>query len=59
MTRERIRQLEYLALGKIRRQMQSHNRIRTADEVEEERYAEQRATGIRDFLALQPAATAS
>jgi RNA polymerase primary sigma factor len=59
VTRERIRQLEYLALGKIRRQMQSHNRIRTADEVEEERYAEQRATGIRDFLALQPAATAS
>lgn len=59
VTRERIRQLEYLALGKIRRQMQSHNRIRTADEVEEERYAEQRATGIRDFLALQPGATAS
>ncbi len=59
VTRERIRQLEYLALGKIRRQMQSHNRIRTADEVEEERHAEQRAMGIRDFLAQQPATAAS
>jgi RNA polymerase primary sigma factor len=53
VTRERIRQLEYLALGKIRRQMQSHNKIRTADQVEEERHAEQRAGVIRDFIAKQ------
>ena len=51
VTRERIRQLEYLALGKIRRQMQSHNKIRTADEVEEERDAEHRADVIRGFVA--------
>jgi len=51
VTRERIRQLEYLALAKIRRQMQSHNKIRTADEVEEERHAEQRAEVIREFVS--------
>jgi RNA polymerase primary sigma factor len=51
VTRERIRQLEYLALAKIRRAMQNHNRIRTADEVEEERNAEQRAAEIRDFVS--------
>lgn len=51
VTRERIRQLEYLALAKIRRQMQSHNKIRTADEVEEERHAGERAEVIRDFVA--------
>jgi RNA polymerase primary sigma factor len=56
VTRERIRQLEYLALGKIRRQMQSHNKIRTADEVEEETLAEHRAGIIRDFIAKQPVA---
>ena len=54
VTRERIRQLEYLALGKIRRQMQSHNKIRTADEVEQETLAEHRAEVIRDFIAKQP-----
>jgi len=56
VTRERIRQLEYLALAKIRRQMQSHNRIRTAEEVEEERFAEQRADTIRNLVSRQGAA---
>jgi RNA polymerase primary sigma factor len=51
VTRERIRQLEYLALAKIRRQMQSHNKIRTADEVEEERHAAERAEVIREFVS--------
>jgi RNA polymerase primary sigma factor len=55
VTRERIRQLEYLALAKIRRQMQSHNKIRTADEVEEERNAEERAEVIRDFVSKHSA----
>ena len=55
VTRERIRQLEYLALAKIRRQMQSHNKIRTADEVEEERHAEERAEVIRDFVSKHSA----
>jgi RNA polymerase primary sigma factor len=56
VTRERIRQLEYLALGKIRRQMQSHNKIRTADEVEQETLAGHRAEVIRDFIAKLPSA---
>ena len=56
VTRERIRQLEYLALGKIRRQMQSHNKQRTADEVEQETLAGQRAEVIREYIAKQPAA---
>ena len=51
VTRERIRQLEYLALAKIRRQMQSHNKIRSADEVEEERHAKERAGIIREFVS--------
>jgi len=55
VTRERIRQLEYLALAKIRRQMQSHNKIRTADEVEEERHADERAEVIRDFVSKHSA----
>jgi len=56
VTRERIRQLEYLALAKIRRQMVSHNKQRTADEVEQETLAGHRAEVIREFLAKQPAA---
>ncbi len=51
VTRERIRQLEYLALAKIRRQMQYHNKQRTADEVEQETLAEHRAEVIRGFVA--------
>jgi len=58
VTRERIRQLEYLALAKIRRQMLSHNKQRTADEVEQETLAEHRAEVIREFIAKQPAAVA-
>jgi RNA polymerase primary sigma factor len=51
VTRERIRQLEYLALGKIRRQMQKHDKQRTADEIEQETRAEERAQVIRDYIA--------
>jgi RNA polymerase primary sigma factor len=58
VTRERIRQLEYLALGKIRRQLQKQDKILTADEVEQETRAEQRAQVIRDYLARQPAPAA-
>ena len=54
VTRERIRQLEYLALAQLRKQMQSHHKQRTADEVEQETLAEQRADVIRDFIAKQP-----
>jgi RNA polymerase primary sigma factor len=58
VTRERIRQLEYLALAKIRRQMQKHDKIRTADEIEEERYADERAAAIRGLVAKQSEALA-
>ncbi len=51
VTRERIRQLEYLALAKIRRQMQKHNKQRTLDEIEQETRAGDRAQGIRDYVA--------
>jgi RNA polymerase primary sigma factor len=54
VTRERIRQLEYLALSHLRKQMHYHNKQRTADEVEQETLAEQRAAGIREFIAKQP-----
>jgi len=58
VTRERIRQLEYLALGQLRKQLQSHHKQRNADEVEEETLASERADVIRDFVAKQTAATA-
>lgn len=51
VTRERIRQLEYLALSKIRRQMQKHDKQRTLDEIEQETRGEERAQVIRDYLA--------
>jgi RNA polymerase primary sigma factor len=57
VTRERIRQLEYLALSHLRKQMHSHNKQRTADEVEQETLAGHRAEVIREFLAKQPAAS--
>jgi len=55
VTRERIRQLEYLALSHLRKQMQSHNKQRTADEVEQETLAEERAEVIREFVAKNTA----
>ncbi|HET7537379.1 MAG TPA: RNA polymerase sigma factor RpoD/SigA [Candidatus Didemnitutus sp.] len=58
VTRERIRQLEYLALGKIRRQLQKQDKILTTDEVEQERHAEERAQVIRDYVARHAPATA-
>jgi RNA polymerase primary sigma factor len=51
VTRERIRQLEYLALSKIRRQMAKHDKQRSADEIEQETRGEERAQAIRDYLA--------
>lgn len=56
VTRERIRQLEYLALSQLRKQMNSHNKQRTADEVEQETLASERAEVIRDFVSKQTAA---
>lgn len=50
VTRERIRQLEYLALSKMRRAMAKHEAIRTSEEIEEEDRARQRMNVIREFV---------
>ncbi len=50
VTRERIRQLEYLALSKMRRAMAKHESVRTTDEIEEEDRQRQRMAVIREFV---------
>jgi len=49
VTRERIRQLEYLAINKMRRAMAKHEAIRTTEEIEEEERQRQRMDVIREF----------
>jgi RNA polymerase primary sigma factor len=50
VTRERIRQLEYLALSKMRRAMAKHEAIRTTEEIDEEDRNRQRMDIIREFI---------
>jgi RNA polymerase primary sigma factor len=50
VTRERIRQLEYIALGKMRRAMAKNEAVRTAEDVEQEDRARQRMSVIREFI---------
>jgi RNA polymerase primary sigma factor len=50
VTRERIRQLEYIAIGKMRRAMAKHEAVRNAEEVEQEDRHRQRMTVIREFI---------
>jgi len=50
VTRERIRQLEYIALGKMRKAMASIEKVRTADEVDQEDRQRQRMSVIREFI---------
>uniref|UniRef100_UPI00404B8817 sigma-70 family RNA polymerase sigma factor n=1 Tax=Cephaloticoccus sp. TaxID=1985742 RepID=UPI00404B8817 len=50
VTRERIRQLEYLALGKMRRAMTKHEAILTPEEVEEENRQRERMAVINEFV---------
>jgi RNA polymerase primary sigma factor len=50
VTRERIRQLEYLALSKMRKAMARHEAIRTSDEIAEEDRQRQRMDVIREFI---------
>lgn len=57
VTRERIRQLEYIALSRLRKQMHSHNKQRTADEVEEETLSAERAGAIRGYVAKHTSAS--
>jgi len=50
VTRERIRQLEYLALSKMRRAMTQHESIRSVEEIEEEERNRQCMDVIREFI---------
>jgi RNA polymerase primary sigma factor len=50
VTRERIRQLEYLAITKMRKAISKHEAIRTTDEIEEEDRQRQRMAIIREFV---------
>jgi len=50
VTRERIRQLEYLALTKMRKAMAKHEAVRNVDEVDQERRARERMAVIREFV---------
>jgi RNA polymerase primary sigma factor len=50
VTRERIRQLEYIALSKIRKAMSRNEAIRSVDEVEQEDRVRQRMAVIREFI---------
>ncbi len=50
VTRERIRQLEYLALSKMRRAMAKHEAVRTVEEIEEDERIRQRNAIIREFV---------
>jgi RNA polymerase primary sigma factor len=50
VTRERIRQLEYIALTKIRKAMSNQEEIRTVEEIDEEDRVRQRMSVIREFI---------
>lgn len=50
VTRERIRQLEYLALTKMRKAMAKHEAVRNMDEIEQERRQRERMAIIREFV---------
>ncbi len=51
VTRERVRQLQYLALRELRRRMQNRIRQRSQDEIDRESRAVRRAQILRDFAA--------
>jgi RNA polymerase primary sigma factor len=50
VTRERIRQLEYLAITKMRKAISKNEAIRTVDEIDEEDRQRQRMDVIREFM---------
>jgi RNA polymerase primary sigma factor len=50
VTRERIRQLEYLALTKMRKAMAKNEAVRSLDEIEQEERQRQRMAIIREFV---------
>jgi RNA polymerase primary sigma factor len=50
VTRERIRQLEYLALTKMRKAMAKHEAVRSIDEIEQDKRQRERMAVIREFV---------
>src|SRR3954452_20250597 len=50
VTRERIRQLEYLALTKMRKAMAKNEAVRTMDEIDQEKRQRERMAVIREFV---------
>jgi RNA polymerase primary sigma factor len=50
VTRERIRQLEYIALTKMRKAMARNESIRTTDEIDQDERVRQRMAVIREFI---------
>ncbi len=50
VTRERIRQLEYIALGKIRKAIGRNESIRSSEEIEQEERTLKRMAVIREFI---------
>ena len=50
VTRERIRQLEYLALTKMRKAMAKNEEVRTVEEIDDERRQRERMAVIREFV---------
>jgi RNA polymerase primary sigma factor len=50
VTRERIRQLEYLALTKIRKTMAKNEAVRTIEEIDQENRQRERMAVIREFV---------
>jgi RNA polymerase primary sigma factor len=58
VTRERIRQLQNIALTKMRRAMADHEAQRTKEEIAEENRERGRMEVIREFITARSAATA-
>lgn len=58
VTRERIRQIEYLAINKMRRAMTKHEAIRSIEEIEDEKRQQERMNIIREFAESKAMASA-
>jgi RNA polymerase primary sigma factor len=59
VTRERIRQLEYIALGKMRRAMARNEAVRTSEDIDEEERQRGRMNVIREFIESKAQARAA
>jgi RNA polymerase primary sigma factor len=57
VTRERVRQLQNIALSKMRKAMASHEHQRTVEEIEVEEQVRARHEVIREFMASKSPAS--